>query len=62
MQAAANLAYALHKLNGATAISLAVPEANSMGLALFGAPDLDAALARVKGSEAVVLVPRRDAA
>ena len=60
MQAAANLAYALHKLNGATAISLAVPEANSIGLALFGAPDLDAALARVKGSEAVVLVLEND--
>ena len=60
MQAAANLAYALHKLNGATAISLAVPEANSMGLALFGAPDLDAALARVQGSEAVVLVLEND--
>ena len=60
MQAAANLAYALHKLNGTTAISLAVPEANSIGLALFGAPDLDAALARVNGSEAVVLVLEND--
>lgn len=60
LEAAANLAYALHKLNDATAISLAVPEANSIGLALFGAPDLDAALARVKGSEAVVLVLEND--
>ena len=60
LEAAANLAYALHQLNDATAISLAVPEANSIGLALFGAPDLDAALARVKGSEAVVLVLEND--
>ena len=60
MEAAANIAYALHKLNDATAISLAVPEANSLGLALFGAPDLDAALARVQGSEAVILVLEND--
>lgn len=60
LEAAANLAYALHKLNDATALSLAVPEANSIGLALFGAPDLDAALARVKGAEAVVLVLEND--
>ena len=60
IEAAANVAYALLKSNAATAISLAVPEANSLGLALFGAPDLDAALARLGGSEAVVLVLEND--
>lgn len=60
IEAAANVAYALAKLNAETAISLAVPEANSLGLALFGAPDLDAALARLNGEEAVVLVLEND--
>jgi NADH-quinone oxidoreductase subunit G len=60
MQAAANVAWALHKLNPATLLSLAVPEANSFGVALFGAPPLEDALARVAGTDSVVVVLEND--
>lgn len=60
IEAAANVAYALAKLNPATAISLALPEANSMGLALFAAPALDAALAKIAMTASVVVVLEND--
>ncbi|HTL00094.1 MAG TPA: NADH-quinone oxidoreductase subunit NuoG, partial [Pseudomonadales bacterium] len=60
MHAAANVAWALYKLNPATLLSLAVPEANSFGVALFGAPALEDALARVAGTDPVVVVLEND--
>ncbi len=48
IQAAANVAWALHKQSTRRVLlSLAVPEANSLGVALFDAPALEDALARV---------------
>ena len=60
IRAAANVAWALHKLNPAVLLSLAVPEANSLGVALFGAPALEDALSRTAGDEAVVVVLEND--
>jgi len=60
IEAAANVAFALQKANAATAISLAIPEANSLGLALFNAPALDAALARAATAPTVVVVLEND--
>jgi NADH-quinone oxidoreductase subunit G len=60
MQAAANVAGALHKQNAATLISVAVPEANSMGLAMFGAGDLESALLKLPAQGAVVVVLEND--
>jgi NADH-quinone oxidoreductase subunit G len=60
LEAAANVAIALAKLNPDTAISLAAAEVNSVGLAMMQAPDLDAALKRVSGGEAVVIVLEND--
>ena len=60
LEAAANVAWALHKLNPETAISLAVPEANSLGLALLEAPALDAALAKAAAAQSVVVVLEND--
>jgi len=60
IEAAANLAFALHKANAATAICLALPEANSMGLALMDAPALDAALARAAEQPSVVVALEND--
>ncbi len=60
IEAAANVAFALQKVNAATAITLAIPEANSFGLALFNAPALDAALAKAAQAPSVVLVLEND--
>ena len=60
IEAAANVAMALIKQNAGTAISLALPEANSLGLAMMQAPSLDAALAKAAAAESVVLVLEND--
>lgn len=60
LQAASNLATALHAQNPATLISVAVPEANSLGLAMLGAQDLETALAGLPASGAVVVVLEND--
>ena len=60
IHAAANVAWALHKLNPAVLLSLAVPEANSLGMALFAAPALEDALARIAGDESVIVVLEND--
>ena len=60
IEAAANIAKALHGLNPATAICLALPEANSLGLALFEAQDLDALLARAAREPCVLVVVEND--
>ena len=60
IQAAANVAWALHKLNPAVLLSLAVPEANSLGVALFAAPALEECLERIAGAESVVVVLEND--
>lgn len=56
MQAAANVAWALKKKDKAVGIALPLPEANSMGLSLFDAPPLEAALAACAKGEVDVLV------
>ncbi len=60
VRAAANVAWALHKLNPDVLLSLAVAEANSLGVALFAAPPLEDCLARVAESKAVVVVLEND--
>ena len=60
IEAAANIAWALQAQNPATEICLAVPEANSMGVALFDAPDLDAALQRATQEACVLVVVEND--
>ena len=60
MQAANNVASALHQQNAETLISLAIPESNSMGLALFEANDLEASLAKLPAAGAVVVVLEND--
>ncbi len=61
IEAAANVAWALHKSGHPDArLSLAVSEANSLGMALFDAPPLEDALARVAGKEPVMLVLEND--
>lgn len=56
MQAAANVAWALHRAGKSTGLALAVPEANSLGVSLFDAAPLDAALDACARGEADVLV------
>ena len=60
IHAAANVAWALHKQNPAALLSLAVPEANSLGMAMFGATSLEDSLARVAGEEPVIVVLEND--
>jgi len=60
IHAAANVAWALHKTNPGVLLSLAVAEANSLGVAMFAAPALEDALARVAESERVVVVLEND--
>jgi len=60
IQAAANIAWALAAQNPATEICLAVPEANSLGLALFEATDLEAMLERAAREPSVVVVVEND--
>ena len=61
MQAAANIVWALKKQNKAVALSLALPEANSLGLSLFEAPAVEQALdAAAKGEVDVLVVLEND--
>ncbi|MGQ0698961.1 MAG: NADH-quinone oxidoreductase subunit NuoG [Panacagrimonas sp.] len=63
MQAAANIAWALKKaaLDKPVGLSLGLPESNSMGMALFDAPALEAALeAATKGEVDVLVVLEND--
>jgi NADH-quinone oxidoreductase subunit G len=56
MQAAAQIAWALKKAGKAAQLSLSLPEANSMGVALLDAPGVEGALKAAAGGEADVLV------
>jgi NADH-quinone oxidoreductase subunit G len=56
IEAAANIAKALHAREKAGSLSLIVPEANSLGLAMLGGESLDAALATVTRGAADALV------
>lgn len=60
LQAAANIAWALHGANPRVRISLAVPEANTLGIALFDAPALEDSLERVRGADPVIVVLEND--
>ncbi len=60
IHAAANVAKALHAINPAVRLSLAVPEANSMGVALFDAAPLEDALERVADRDCVIVVLEND--
>jgi NADH-quinone oxidoreductase subunit G len=60
IQAAANLAWAVHKQNPGVRLCLAVQEANSLGVALLEAPSLEASLRRVATEESVVVVLEND--
>ena len=56
IQAAANVAWALKKQGKVVGLSLALPEANSLGLAMFEAPALETALESAARGEVDVLV------
>ena len=56
IEAAANIASALKNREKNGSISLVVPEANSMGLALFGGESLDAALQALSAGQADAVV------
>ena len=56
LQAAANISAALHAKNKQSGIVLAVPEANSLGLALLGGDSADAALQALSNGSADVAV------
>src|SRR5690606_1612003 len=56
LQAAANIASALHARGKKAAISLSVPEANSLGLALLGGGSADAALIALRDGKADAVV------
>lgn len=56
LQAAANIAAALHAKGRQASIVLAVPEANSMGLGLLGGESIDAALDELRHGRADALV------
>lgn len=58
MEAAANIAVALQKKGKAVGMTLCLPEANSLGLALLGGPPLDVALTTLEhgDADAVVIV------
>lgn len=56
LQAAANISAALHAKNKSSGIVLAVPEANSIGLALLGGDSADAALQALRDGQADVAV------
>ncbi len=56
IEAAANIAKALHARDKAGSLTLIVPEANSLGLAMLGGESLDAALAAVTSGAADALV------
>lgn len=56
IEAAANIAKALHNREKKGSISLVAPDANSMGLALFGGQSLDAALDSLSAGQADAVV------
>jgi NADH-quinone oxidoreductase subunit G len=56
IEAAANVARALHQRNAATRLTLTVAEANSLGLAMMAPQPLDAALQRLARGEADALI------
>ena len=56
LQAAANIAAALHTCGKKVGISLAVPEANSLALALLGGESVDAALQALRDGNADAVV------
>lgn len=56
MQAAANVAWALKRQGKAVGFSLTLPEANSLGSALMGAPALETALQSAAAGDVDVLV------
>ncbi|MCC2637874.1 MAG: nuoG [Moraxellaceae bacterium] len=56
LEAAANVAAALAKKGKAAGLTLCLPEANSLGLALMGGRSLDDALARLEQGEADAVV------
>lgn len=56
LQAAANIAKALHAQGKAGSLSMIVPEANSLGLAMLGGESLDAALAALTSGAADAVV------
>jgi NADH-quinone oxidoreductase subunit G len=60
IEAAANVAWALVGRNASTMLSLAVPEANSLAMAMLDAPPLEDALERIAGNNAVVVVLEND--
>jgi hypothetical protein len=61
MRAAANIVTTLRRIGIAARLSILLPEANSLGLGLFGAPPLSAALAAIQtGSAPHVIVLEND--
>jgi NADH-quinone oxidoreductase subunit G len=61
VQAAANVAWALTRTNPNAALTFAVPECNTMGLTLTGAPSLQAALHSIgEGAVETVIVLEND--
>lgn len=56
IEAAANIANAMHAMHRRAHMSFVLPECNSMGLALFEAGDLDDALAAIENGAASTLV------
>ncbi|MES2917917.1 MAG: NADH-quinone oxidoreductase subunit NuoG [Pseudomonadota bacterium] len=56
LEAAANISAALVKQGKATGLTLCLPEANSLGLALLGGKSLDEALAALEGGDADAVV------
>ncbi len=56
MQAAANVAYALHRTGRPAWLSLTVPEANSLGLALIGGGSLAEAAQAIQSGQADTLI------
>ncbi len=61
IQAAANVAWALRRTGRAARLAFAVPECNSLGLALMGGAGLDAAFEAVRAGRAdIVLVLEND--
>ena len=62
MQAAANVAWALQQAGVEAALSLALPEANSMGMALLGGMSLEEVEEHIRqaGEEATVIIVEND--
>lgn len=56
LQAAANVAWALSKADKKAEISLILPEANSLGVAMMGAPSLEEALLAVESGKAETVI------